>query len=133
MPASRSRDGGKTWDILSGGLPDHIRANIEGMAMDVWNGGYAIFAGTTDGDVFTARMKARTGRRLLKELDRSRSRTITSICRWTNRLRIISQYLTIRLIHLGARCTVPLILFLTLAHFAPFREATYPVPLFCFP
>jgi hypothetical protein len=22
------------------------------MAMDVWNGGYAIFAGTTDGDVF---------------------------------------------------------------------------------
>jgi hypothetical protein len=49
---ARSRDGGKTWDILSGGLPEHIRANIEGMAMDVWNGGYAIFAGTTDGDVF---------------------------------------------------------------------------------
>jgi hypothetical protein len=22
------------------------------MAMDVWNGGYALFAGTTDGDVF---------------------------------------------------------------------------------
>ena len=49
---ARSRDGGKSWDMLSGGLPDHIRANIEGMAMDVWNGGYAIFAGTTDGDVF---------------------------------------------------------------------------------
>ncbi len=49
---ARSRDGGKSWDILSGGLPDHIRANIEGMAMDVWNGGYALFAGTTDGDVF---------------------------------------------------------------------------------
>jgi photosystem II stability/assembly factor-like uncharacterized protein len=49
---ARSRDGGKNWEILTGGLPDHIRANIEGMAMDVWNGGYAIFAGTTDGDVF---------------------------------------------------------------------------------
>ncbi len=49
---ARSRDGGKTWEMLSGGLPEHIRANIEGMAMDVWNGGYAIFAGTTDGDVF---------------------------------------------------------------------------------
>jgi hypothetical protein len=49
---ARSRDGGKSWDILTGGLPEHIRANIEGMAMDAWNGGSAIFAGTTDGDVF---------------------------------------------------------------------------------
>lgn len=49
---ARSRDGGKTWDILGKGLPEHIRANIEGMAMDVWNGGYALFAGTTDGDIF---------------------------------------------------------------------------------
>jgi photosystem II stability/assembly factor-like uncharacterized protein len=49
---ARSRDGGRTWDILGNGLPEHIRASIEGMAMDVWNGGYALFAGTTDGDVF---------------------------------------------------------------------------------
>jgi hypothetical protein len=49
---ARSRDGGKNWDILQTGLPEHIRANIEGMAMDVWNGGYALFAGTTDGDIF---------------------------------------------------------------------------------
>jgi photosystem II stability/assembly factor-like uncharacterized protein len=49
---ARSRDGGKTWDTLSQGLPEHIRGNIEGMAMNVWNGGYALFAGTTDGDVF---------------------------------------------------------------------------------
>jgi photosystem II stability/assembly factor-like uncharacterized protein len=51
---ARSRDGGKTWEILSAGLPEHIRANIEAMAMDVWNGGYALFAGTTDGDVFSS-------------------------------------------------------------------------------
>ncbi|HWO42760.1 MAG TPA: hypothetical protein VNO43_13250 [Candidatus Eisenbacteria bacterium] len=49
---ARSRDGGRSWEILSAGLPDHIRGNIEGMAMDVWNGGYALFAGTTDGEVF---------------------------------------------------------------------------------
>jgi photosystem II stability/assembly factor-like uncharacterized protein len=49
---ARSRDGGRTWEMLASGLPDHIRANIEGMAMDVWNGGFALFAGTTDGDVF---------------------------------------------------------------------------------
>ena len=49
---ARSRDGGKSWDILTGGLPDHIRGNIEAMSMDAWNGGYALFAGTTDGDVF---------------------------------------------------------------------------------
>jgi len=49
---ARSRDGGRTWEILTGGLPEHIRANIEAMAMDVWNGGFALFAGTTDGDVF---------------------------------------------------------------------------------
>ncbi len=49
---ARSRDGGQTWEILTGGLPEPIRANIEAMAMDVWNGGFALFAGTTDGDVF---------------------------------------------------------------------------------
>lgn len=49
---ARSRDGGQTWDILNEGLPEHIRGNVEGMAMDVWNGGFALFAGTTDGDVF---------------------------------------------------------------------------------
>lgn len=49
---ARSRDGGKSWEVLDGGLPEHIRANIEATAMDVWNGGYALFAGTTDGDIF---------------------------------------------------------------------------------
>jgi photosystem II stability/assembly factor-like uncharacterized protein len=49
---ARSRDGGRTWDILSEGLPEHMRANVEAMSMDVWNGGFALFAGTTDGDVF---------------------------------------------------------------------------------
>ncbi len=49
---ARSRDGGKSWKILNEGLPEHIRGNIEAMVMDVWNDGFALFAGTTDGEVF---------------------------------------------------------------------------------
>ena len=49
---ARSRDGGRSWEILNKGLPGHIRGNIEALAMDVWNGGFALFAGTTDGEVF---------------------------------------------------------------------------------
>jgi photosystem II stability/assembly factor-like uncharacterized protein len=49
---ARSCDGGATWEILEEGLPAHIRGNIEAMAMDVWDDGFALFAGTTDGDVF---------------------------------------------------------------------------------
>ena len=34
------------------GLPEQIRGNIEAMLMNVWHDGLALFAGTTDGDVF---------------------------------------------------------------------------------
>jgi photosystem II stability/assembly factor-like uncharacterized protein len=49
---SRSRDGGRTWEQLKRGLPEHITANFEAMSTAVWPGGFAIFAGTTSGDVF---------------------------------------------------------------------------------
>ena len=49
---ARSRDGGKHWQYLEGGLPAHIHGNIEGLALNVWPGGSDLFAGTTDGDVF---------------------------------------------------------------------------------
>ena len=49
---ARSRDGGKSWEILNQGLPDHIRGNVEALSMEVWDGGFALFAGTTDGEVF---------------------------------------------------------------------------------
>jgi photosystem II stability/assembly factor-like uncharacterized protein len=48
----RSRDGGKTWEYLKNGLPEHIRGNIEAMSINVYPGGYALAAATTDGDVF---------------------------------------------------------------------------------
>jgi len=49
---ARSRDGGRTWEYLEGGLPAHIHGNIEGMALNVWPGGSRLFVGSTDGDVF---------------------------------------------------------------------------------
>ena len=49
---ARSRDGGRTWQYLEGGLPDHIHGNIEGLVLNLFPGGSSIFAGTTDGDVF---------------------------------------------------------------------------------
>jgi len=48
----RSRDGGRTWEYLENGLPEHIRGNIEAMSINVYPGGFALVAGTTDGDVF---------------------------------------------------------------------------------
>ena len=37
---------------MHNGLPEHIRGNVEAFSMDVWNSGFALFAGTTDGEVF---------------------------------------------------------------------------------
>jgi len=49
---ARSRDGGKSWQSLSGIPPAGARGNVEAMAMNFWPGGFAIFAGTTDGDIY---------------------------------------------------------------------------------
>lgn len=49
---ARSRDGGRSWETLQGGLPEKIRGNFEAMAIEVWNGSCALFAGTTDGEIF---------------------------------------------------------------------------------
>jgi photosystem II stability/assembly factor-like uncharacterized protein len=49
---ARTRDAGRSWEYLAGGLPSHIRGNVEGMTMNVFPGGFELFAATTDGDVF---------------------------------------------------------------------------------
>src|SRR5207249_4311697 len=57
---ARTRDAGHTWEYLSGGLPGHLRGNIEGMTMNVFPGGFELFAGTTDGDVFFSENEGET-------------------------------------------------------------------------
>ncbi|MBV9121358.1 MAG: glycosyl hydrolase, partial [Chloroflexi bacterium] len=48
----RSTDGGKDWILASGGLPSHMRANIEAMSIVTTAKRFYLFAGTTDGTVF---------------------------------------------------------------------------------
>ncbi len=48
----RSRDAGKSWEYLTGGLPQQTRANFEAMTMGAYAGGFALVTGTTDGEVF---------------------------------------------------------------------------------
>lgn len=52
---ARSRDGGKTWQRLLGGLPDGQRAIFGAMTIEAWDGGFAVYAGDTDGQVFESR------------------------------------------------------------------------------
>ena len=49
---ARSRDGGRSWQVLERGLPEHIHGNIEAMSMNVWPKGFSLFTGTTDGRIF---------------------------------------------------------------------------------
>ncbi len=48
---SRSRDGGATWEILSGGLEDKMQPSIEAMCLEEAGDKVQVFAGTTDGSV----------------------------------------------------------------------------------
>jgi photosystem II stability/assembly factor-like uncharacterized protein len=47
-----SRDGGQSWQDCGSGLPDDRRANLEAMSIVHHGGGFTLFAGNTDGEVF---------------------------------------------------------------------------------
>lgn len=49
---SRSRDGGKTWEILSGGLPDRLQASVEAMCLEQNGSSATILFATTAGEVY---------------------------------------------------------------------------------
>ena len=48
----RSRDGGKTWTRLLGGLPDGQRAVFSALTIEARQAGYSLHAADTDGQVF---------------------------------------------------------------------------------
>jgi photosystem II stability/assembly factor-like uncharacterized protein len=50
----RSRDSGRSWTSAAGGLPAPLRANIEALTLASYPGGFSLFAGTTDGDLFSS-------------------------------------------------------------------------------
>lgn len=49
---ARTRDGGRSWDILPGMPPGGAPGNVEAMAMNLWPGGFGIFGGSTDGEIY---------------------------------------------------------------------------------
>ena len=49
---SRSKDGGRSWQILRNGLPDRLQASIEAFCLEEAGNYCTIFAATTSGDVY---------------------------------------------------------------------------------
>jgi photosystem II stability/assembly factor-like uncharacterized protein len=49
---ARSRDGGRSWRRLLGGLPDGQRPTFGALALEAWDGGFAVFAADTDGQIY---------------------------------------------------------------------------------
>jgi photosystem II stability/assembly factor-like uncharacterized protein len=49
---SRSRDGGRTWEMLQSGLPERMQASIEALCLEDWGESASLFAATTAGDVY---------------------------------------------------------------------------------
>ncbi|HEV8020421.1 MAG TPA: hypothetical protein VGP41_04095 [Candidatus Lustribacter sp.] len=50
----KTRDRMKTWTDASAGLPDDRRPNIEAMSLAAYPGGFTLFAGNTDGEVYAS-------------------------------------------------------------------------------
>jgi photosystem II stability/assembly factor-like uncharacterized protein len=48
----RSEDGGKSWQRLSGGLPDNLKHEFGALCLEEWDAGYSVFAATTGGEVY---------------------------------------------------------------------------------
>jgi photosystem II stability/assembly factor-like uncharacterized protein len=49
---ARSRDGGRNWERLLGGLPDGQRPTFGGLALEAWDAGFSLFAADSDGQIY---------------------------------------------------------------------------------
>ena len=49
---ARSTDGGRSWAVLAGGLPDRLHGNVEAMCLEESGESVQLFAGMTDGEVW---------------------------------------------------------------------------------
>jgi photosystem II stability/assembly factor-like uncharacterized protein len=63
-----SHDRGLTWNDASKGLPDDRRPNIEAMSVSSYPGGFTLFVGNTDGDVFASEDGAKSWTRIAEKL-----------------------------------------------------------------
>ena len=51
---ARSSDGGRSWQVLTNGLPDRMQGNIEAMCLEAVGDGCSLFAASTSGEVFVS-------------------------------------------------------------------------------
>jgi photosystem II stability/assembly factor-like uncharacterized protein len=51
---SRSKDGGRSWEILNNGLPDRLQASIEAFCLEEAGNATAIYAATTAGEIIAS-------------------------------------------------------------------------------
>jgi photosystem II stability/assembly factor-like uncharacterized protein len=65
---SRSQDGGRTWEVLTHGLPDRMQGNIEAMCLEAHASGCSLFAATTAGEVFASDDSGETWSLIVKDL-----------------------------------------------------------------
>lgn len=64
----RSRDGGRSWEDASQGLPQNADANLEAMNAVIHEGGMTLFTANTDGEVFTSEDGAHSWRQIASGL-----------------------------------------------------------------
>jgi photosystem II stability/assembly factor-like uncharacterized protein len=50
----RSRDGGRTWEVLTNGLPDRMQGSVESMCFDTYGDGGTLLVGTSIGEVWVS-------------------------------------------------------------------------------
>jgi len=51
---SKSRDGGRTWDVLTRGISDRLAGSIEAMCLEDWGASFSVFVATTEGEVYAS-------------------------------------------------------------------------------
>jgi photosystem II stability/assembly factor-like uncharacterized protein len=56
----RSRDAGRSWEPSGRGIADDLRANVEALGLVAYPAGFALYAGTTDGELFASEDRGET-------------------------------------------------------------------------
>lgn len=64
----RSRDDGRSWQLLDRGIPASARCNIEAMSLAKHGDGFSLFVGNTDGDVYASEDGGDTWQRIAEAL-----------------------------------------------------------------
>jgi len=64
----RTRDGGRSWEEANKGLPVMAKSNIEAFSACCYPGGYELYAGNTDGEIYSSDDDGETWTRIAEAL-----------------------------------------------------------------